>query len=126
MRAKLRGIAGVAAATATIGATVLTGASAAHADGDYYGCPSGAVCIYVDDASIHLYAQYITNEYWSYGAHNLYNQYGKHWVLNNQTGGASVTLCYGANGTDCTGPTIAAGWWGDDDLGPINSVTLNR
>jgi hypothetical protein len=47
-------------------------------------------------------------------------------VDNNQTGGATVTLCYGYNGGDCTGPTIPAGSVLLRNLTPINSIRLNR
>ncbi len=39
--------------------------------------------------------------YWSYGAHNLSNQYGDHYVFDNQYGGASMSLCTGYNGVGC-------------------------
>lgn len=42
-----------------------------------------------------------TNVYWSYGAHNLSNQHGDHYVFNNQYGGASMSLCTGYNGVGC-------------------------
>lgn len=35
--------------------------------------------------------------YWAYGAHNLSNQYGDHYVVNNQYGGAWVELRTGNN-----------------------------
>ncbi len=109
------------------GDTISRGATLAVAS-DFYGCPSGAVCIYRDGNPDHLSAAYITNTYWSYGAHNLVNQLNNHWVLNNQYGGPNATavLCYGYNGTSCTGGAIAPGWGFVVDLTLINSIVLNR
>lgn len=116
------GLAGVAG--------LLIPASAAHAadTSSLWGCPSGAVCIYADAKSSHLNGNYITNTYWSYGPHNLSNEFNDHWVVNNQTGGINATavLCDGYNGTKCTGiidyPGVAIG----PNLTPINSIVLNR
>lgn len=96
--------------------------------GEWAGCPLGAACIYRDGHPDHLRREYITNMYWSYGAHNLVNQFGDHWVLNNQYGGpnATVVLCYGYNGTNCTGRVIPPGWAFVENLTPINSIVLNR
>ncbi len=89
-----------------------------------YGCPSGAVCIYGQG----VYPPdnpHPTNVYYSYGAHNLSNQIGAHYVLNNQYGGASTSLCTNYGGTGCvyTLPQDGAVYY---DLTPINSITLNR
>lgn len=119
----LRAMFGASAATVGAVATLMTGAGSAHA-ADLYGCPSGAVCIYAEGQPAS--SGTLTNTYWSYGAHNLSNQNNWHWVINNQTGGASTTLCYGYDGGNCSGPTIAAGGWKAVDLTPINSIRLNR
>ncbi|MDX3072563.1 hypothetical protein ACIP98_19210 [Streptomyces sp. NPDC088354] len=124
MRKSLRALLGTSAVTATVAATVLTGAGAAHAAGDLYGCPSGAVCVYAQDQPAS--SSTLTSAYYSYGAHNLVNQFGWHWVINNQTGGASATICFGSNGGNCTGDTIPAGGWAAEDLTPVNSIRLNR
>ncbi|MEU0677040.1 hypothetical protein ABZ330_29900 [Streptomyces sp. NPDC006172] len=123
MRTKLRALLGASAATATVVGTMLAGAGTAHA-ATLYGCPSGAVCVYAQDQPAS--SSTLTHAYYSYGAHNLSNQEGWHWVINNQTGGASTTMCYGYNGGNCTGTTIAAGSWSAENLSPINSIRLNR
>ena len=66
-----------------------------------------------------------TNVYYSYGAHNLSNQFGYHVVLNNQYGGASASLCKNYGGSNCVG-TLPQDYWVNYDLTPINSITLNR
>jgi hypothetical protein len=114
-----------AAATAGLAVTVLV-APAAHADTPkVWGCDPGWVCIYQDSKEFSP----ITQEFFTYGAHNLQNQFDFHDIVNNQTGGATVTLCYGYNGVNCTGPTLlsyevccAYGI----NLTPINSIRLNR
>lgn len=70
----------------------------------------------------------IIAEYWSYGAHNFSDMYGYHEIFNNQTGGANATavLCYGYNGTNCTGAVISPQTCADADLTPINSIVLNQ
>ena len=107
------------AATATVLAGGAVSASAATA-ADGWGCPSGDVCL------IGLTSGTIENEYYTYGAHNLSGKYGDYFVDNNQTGGATVTLCYGYSGAKCTGDTVPAGTTYVENLTPINSVRLNR
>lgn len=123
MRNKIRG----AAALATAAAAVLTlGGTAEARPADWDRCPDGAVCIYPEgrdpqtDPSVNP-----TDVFWSYGAHNLRNQVGHHWVYNNQTGGATANLCTQYNGGGC-GDAIPAGVAVYADLTPINSVRLNR
>lgn len=120
MRKMIRGAAAFATATAAV--LALGGTAGAHPADAWAGCPDGAVCIYPQDQNPAVKPSQI---YYSYGAHNLSNQFGNHWVLNNQTGGASASLCYGSNGANCGNP-IAAGTGVYADLGPINSITLNR
>ncbi|MER5732074.1 hypothetical protein ABT084_27720 [Streptomyces sp. NPDC002138] len=103
-----------------LAATAAPSASAA-ATGSWHGCPSGAVCIYPQDAGWNNDSPSLT--YYSYGAHNLSNQYGNHYIANNQTGGATMRTCTGYNGTGCQG-YLLAGTWMIKDLGPINSITL--
>ncbi|ARH89491.1 MULTISPECIES: hypothetical protein [Streptomyces] len=109
-------------ALSTIGAT---GASAAPAAaGSLHGCPSGAVCVYPQNAGWN--GDRPSLAFYSYGAHNLSNQVGQHYVLNNQTGGATARTCTGYNGTgDCQG-YLWAGYYIDKDLTPINSILLVR
>ncbi|MGW1561097.1 hypothetical protein ACWCQ1_31865 [Streptomyces sp. NPDC002144] len=123
MRTIMRGAAALAVATAAVAAIGTSSANAS--DRTVYGCPGGAVCIYPRDADIHNSTP--TNIYYSYGAHNLSNQFGNHYVLNNQYGSANATaqLCNGYNGADCV-ITIGLNEFGVYNLTPINSVVLNR
>ncbi|MET9731120.1 hypothetical protein ABZZ79_10780 [Streptomyces sp. NPDC006458] len=123
MRKKIRG----AAALATAAAAVLTLAGAAEArPADWDRCPDGAVCIYPEGQDPETNPSVNpTHVFWSYGSHNLSNQFGWHWVYNNQTGGAGANLCTQSNGGGC-GDELAAGTAVYADLTPINSVRLNR
>ncbi|MFI0721237.1 hypothetical protein [Streptomyces sp. NPDC021224] len=104
------------------GVAATGGIAQAQPAGDSWdGCPSGAVCVYGKDAP----AQTPTAVYYSYGAHNLSNQLGWHWVLNNQTGGAHAHLCLGYDGANCT-YDIAPQTGVRADLTPVNSITLDR
>ncbi|CAL9360700.1 hypothetical protein SUDANB120_00656 [Streptomyces sp. enrichment culture] len=120
MRKMIRGAAALATAAAAV--VALGGAAQAKPAGDWAGCPSGAVCIYPQDQNP---AVKPTHVFYSYGAHKIYNQYGNHWVLNNQTGGATAALCTGSSGTGCGG-RIAAQTGVYANLTPINSVALYR
>jgi hypothetical protein len=117
-----------AAAFATAATAVVAMSGAAQAapasNTTIWGCPSGAVCIYGEgvDPSLNPHP---TNVYYSYGAHNLSNQFGYHVVLNNQYGGASASLCKNYGGSNCVG-TLPQDYWVNYDLTPINSITLNR
>ncbi|MBL1082460.1 hypothetical protein JK359_10780 [Streptomyces actinomycinicus] len=121
MRKTIRG----AAAFATAAAAVMAMTGAAHAKpaaDPWAGCPDGAVCVYPQNQNP---AQSPSLVFYSYGPHNLSNQFGRHWVLNNQYGGATASLCTGYNGAGCGAP-IAEGTGVYADLTPINSITLNR
>ncbi|MBT2448890.1 hypothetical protein J7F03_17685 [Streptomyces sp. ISL-43] len=120
MRKMIRGAAAFATATAAV--LALSGTAGAQPADTWAGCPDGAVCIYPQNQNPAVKPSQIFH---SYGAHNLNNQYGNHWVLNNQYGGASASLCTGSNGVNCGNP-IAQGRGVYADLGPINSITLNR
>ncbi|MFC7327061.1 hypothetical protein [Marinactinospora rubrisoli] len=109
------------AALATVG---MTSANAAEAAATVRGCPSGAVCIYPQNAGWNNDRP--SHAFYSYGAHNIYGQVGLHYVFNNQTGGATARTCTGANGTgDCQGH-LPAGYYIEKDLTPINSILLVR
>ncbi|MFC8914963.1 hypothetical protein E2C00_17055 [Streptomyces sp. WAC05374] len=110
----------LSAATALVVFTT-PGAQAAPAASSY-GCPSGAFCIYPQNAGWNNGVP--SNVYWSRGVHPLYNQYGTHTVFNNQTDGWKVEFCYNANGTDCPW-LIGPGWAGDIDLEEMNSIILH-
>ncbi len=119
----LRGVA--ALATAATAVVAMCGAAQARpAEGDWNGCPYGAVCIWGQDRNPYL-DPHPTNVYWSYGAHNLSNQYGDHYVFNNQYGGAGMSLCTGYNGVGCH-VALEGQEIGSFNLTPYNSLTLNR
>lgn len=118
MRMMIRGAAALAMAAAAVTGFGTVNAQAVDA---WDGCPAGAVCIYPQDAP----ATAPTDVFWSYGAHNLSNEVGWHWVLNNQTGGAHAHLCSGYNGVGC-GYDIAAQAGVHADLTPVDSITLDR
>lgn len=84
------------------------------------GCPRGAVCIY---PSLDYNGGNPTYVFWSYGVHKIYDQYGWHLVLNNQTDGAYAWLCKGSDGTYCD---IGVNHPREIkvDLTPINAVRL--
>lgn len=110
-----------AALVLTLGALTTVGATSAQAAAaSTRGCPSGAVCIYPNASWNNNNPEHI---YWSYGAHNLSNEYGVHRIYNNQTGGATMRTCTGFNGTGCQG-YLRPGYYIDKDLTPINSITL--
>ena|SRR5437588_7095751 len=104
------------------GALTAVGVTSAQAAGTAEGCPSGAVCIYPQDAGWN--GGHPSLFFYSYGAHNLSNQYGHHYVFNNQTGGAKMRSCTGYNGTGCGSGYLPAGTYDNPDLTPINSITL--
>lgn len=117
----MRKMMSAAAAFATAAAAVVAMSGAAHAD-PWANCPDGYVCVYPQNQNP---AQSPSLKWEAYGAHNLSNQYGNHWVLNNQTGGATMALCTGYNGSGC-GQRIPAGEGVYADLTPINSIVLYR
>lgn len=124
MRTFARTAAALAFGVAALTATTATGAQAAQAAGTVHGCPSGAFCIYPQDAGWN--GDRPSHAFYSYGAHNLSGQVGNHIIFNNQTGGAWARTCTGYNGTgDCQG-WMAPGDNFVKDLTPINSILLVR
>ncbi|MFE5049287.1 hypothetical protein ACFRAI_23575 [Streptomyces sp. NPDC056637] len=117
---------GVAAlVTAAVAVVAMSGAvQAKPADGDWQGCPYGAVCIYGQNVNPWA-GPHPTVVYWSYGAHNLSGQYGSHWFVNNQYGGAGVSLCTGYDGAMCH-RFLDAQYAESVDPTSYNSITLNR
>ncbi|REK90341.1 hypothetical protein DY245_11065 [Streptomyces inhibens] len=113
----------VAALVVPAGVVVGTAGTAAAAAGTYEGCPYGAVCIYPQNAGWN--GGHPSLVYYSYGAHNLSNQFGTHRIFNNQSGGATVRVCTGYNGTGCGGTTPPWTYY-DRDFTPINSILLER
>jgi hypothetical protein len=82
-------------------------------------CASGNVCLYPGDDGA---GNPLT--YYRYGAYNLSNQYGYHYIVNNQTGGAAFRLCFGYNGQRC-GARLGPGSY-LANLTPINSIVLEK
>jgi hypothetical protein len=114
----------LAAVTSMVGLGLATSSTAQAAPSgaqDYAGCATGYACIYPDGS----WNSNPTNSYYTYGVHQLYNQFGVHRVFNNQTGGAKVWVCKNTNGTDCTGPITEYTYW-DINLTPYNSIKLTQ
>ncbi|MGY6021784.1 hypothetical protein [Streptomyces spinosirectus] len=120
MRKRLRRAAVLAAGTA-VAAVMAAVPAQARAASPWAGCPDGAVCLYPEGQNP---AKTPSQEFWSYGAHNLSGQYNYHWILNNQYGGAHAKLCTGYNGTGTCYDDMAPqnGWW--TNFTPVNSVVL--
>lgn len=118
---KMSKIAALGAVTLSFSLPVGAFAATPHTTSSH-GCPSGDVCIYPG-------ASWNNNKpslkYYAYGFDNLKNQFNKHRVYNNQTGGATVQLCTQSNGGGC-GALHSPGWYGDENLTPINSIKLAR
>jgi hypothetical protein len=111
-------------ATAVTAAVLATGVGAAPAQAaaTYQGCPAGYVCLYPQNAGWN--GGRPSHKWYTYGAHNLSNQFGIHRFFNNQTGGAVAQNCTGYNGTGCQGKQAAGTWW-DYNYTPYNSVRLS-
>ena len=130
IRNGLRKATGYAFATAVLSASAIaTGGTAQAADGsvdakgkEYAGCPSGAVCIYPQGNWNGGKPEHI---YYSYGGHDLYNEYGTHRVFNNQHSGATVSACTGSGGSNC-GKGMGPWKYRDVNLTPVNSIKLSR
>src|SRR5262245_37454992 len=85
-----------------VSAAMTVGATSAQAVETWEGCPAGAVCVYPEGAGFN--GGRPSHAFFSYGAHNLQNQFGRHIVSNNQVDGARARTCTGFNGTgDCQG-----------------------
>jgi hypothetical protein len=138
IRSKTRALLTAATVTAGVAASVLAGPPIVHAaeQGNtavqaragetVWGCEYGYVCIYADTKEFSP----ITHRYYNYGTYNLQNQFDYHDIVNNQYGHATVTLCYGYNGTNCMSWSLQT--YEDCNcayginLTPINSIRLNR
>jgi hypothetical protein len=109
-----------------VGASTATAAASNAAIPAAYGCPSGAVCVYPQNAGWN--GGHPSLFFYSYGAHNLSNQFGTHRVFNHQYGGlyAFASTCLGYDGTGRTVRVIPRGSWSDENLTPINSIVLAR
>lgn len=120
LRAKIAAV--MLVSTAAIGSAIAS-APIASAASTTEGCAPGYVCIYPQNAGWnHGHPSYATKVY---GSHNLTNQFGNHYVFNNQTGGARMAFNYGYNGTHRRS-TMNAFTYVNLNLTPINSITLLR
>jgi hypothetical protein len=120
VRRIIRLVAGVA--VASIAAALTLGAPiAAHAVDTLHGCPPGYVCLYPQDAGWNNDTP--SDKWYDYGTYQLSNQYGYHFILNNQTGGAGLRLCNGWNGEACPW-SVTAGDSARLDFTPLNSIRL--
>ena len=118
----------LAAAAAVVGLSFLVTPAVAHAEASsrsdsWFGCPSGAVCIFNGpdkESGVDL-------AFWSYGPHNLSNVFGNRLWFNNQYGSPHpwAYLCKGYNGTGGQISAVGSGG-GVDDFGPVNSVIVGR
>lgn len=127
----------LALAVCTTGLTAAV-ATPAFASAKVHGCPSGAVCVYPRNAGWNGGHPERGGVYFSYGAHNLHDQLGYHYVLNNQyidnrSGWPMVSLMTGYNGSgkasDVLDPVDGIGLrkngsWVNFNLTPINSLYL--
>lgn len=121
---KITRVAAGAALAVAAGGVSLAAAPAAHAAGTYEGCPYGAVCVYPQNAGWNGGHPEPNGIFYSRGPHNLSNQYGVHYVFNNQYGGWYATLNKGYNGQNpvfrINQFTVATNY----NLTPINSISL--
>lgn len=118
MRKVMKGVAGFALAA---GLVMTAGGTNAQASGSTYeGCPYGYVCVYPGS---NWNGGVPSLKYYTYGVHDLYNQYGTHRVFNNQSGGAIARLCKNSDGTNCVF-TLNSWTYVDYDLTPINAIDL--
>ncbi|MDH6221792.1 hypothetical protein [Streptomyces pseudovenezuelae] len=94
----LRKIVAVALASlALAGAGLTTPASAASAaPSSQADCPAGYGCLYKGGSW-----NSVPFTYYHYGYYNLTGVSGTWRAYNHQTGGATMALCYGLNGTNC-------------------------
>lgn len=114
-----------AGATAVLATSALLAPHAEAAGKSLHGCPSGAVCIYPTKGGLKAGPER-GEIFYSYGAHNLTNQYGKHVIVNNQYQGAGFRVCYSYGGRNCTGIDRFRGVYYPFDLAKVDSFTLVR
>ncbi|HLS62892.1 MAG TPA: hypothetical protein VK060_05925 [Ruania sp.] len=120
-----RSVSAVLTGVVLSGAAMLGMSSAAQAVEDAppidnHGCPLGAVCVY-PDASWN--GGNPTYAFYSYGAHKIYNQYGKHRVFNNQYGEGYAALSPDSDGSSW-GRALEPGEVIDVNLTSVNSILL--
>ena len=115
-----------AAAIAAGVVLALTTGTASASSFTQEGCPSGAVCIYPQNAGWNGGHPEANGIFYSYGPHNLSGQQGIHDVYNNQTGGATATLNWGYNGANAHDVVKDDTVFTNANLTPVNSITLIR
>lgn len=113
---------GAVAAGSAIGTMGAASADQPRPGKPFNGCPSGAVCVYSEDGWYNADPEHI---YTAYGAHELHNEFGGHYVFNNQHSQATFTLCADKQGKDCR-PPWESGHALLADLTPVNSIKLAR
>ena len=93
------------------------------AAGTVEGCPYWYACIYPENAGWN--GGHPSLMYYYYGTYQLYNQFGNHYIFNNQTNGSLFWLCTDSYGNTCPKyqPT---GTWSNFNLTPIYSVKLTN
>ena len=121
----IRSLAVAAVAAGVVATATVATAEPAQAAGTKYGCPYGALCIYPREAELPAGPE-PGGILYSYGPHNLVNQFGRHLFYNNQYGGAGFAVCTGYNGVNCSPVARATGSYTFYDLTPINSIVLVR
>lgn len=123
-------------ATATFAAVALLagGASvaatpASAAGSSLYGCPYGAVCVYPQNKGLNGNHPELDGVFYTYGPHNLHEQYGYHTIVNNQYPDAYLQrpgfeLCIYRDGGRCGPKYTGVGYYPKFYLSPINSIVL--
>jgi hypothetical protein len=103
--------------------SVTRSAVAIPAAGTVEGCPSGYACIYPENKGWNN--GHPSLMFYYYGTYPLSNQFGNHYMFNNQTNGSLFWFCTDSNGNTCPKyqPT---GTWSQFNLTPIYSVKLTN
>lgn len=118
---------------------VLTGAVAigapAHAAGTVHGCAYGYVCVYPQGKGWN--GDVPSLRFYTYGGHNLSDQVGNHYVLNNQQNAIAIFCSsYGGCASDGNHQIGGLAWtweeshtqgesWANVNLTPVNSIDLH-
>lgn len=125
-----------AALSAALSATAVGLAAPAHASGTVHGCAFGYVCVYPQGKGWN--GDVPSLRFFTYGGHNLSNQLGYHYVLNNQQNALAIFCSsYGGCATASTAKYQIGGlawdWdeshaqgdsWANVNLTPVNSIDL--
>lgn len=119
-----------ASAVGVAAASTLATTPAQASNHTYHGCPYGYVCIYQSRADVN--SGHYTYGFVSYGGHNIYNQYGTKYFVDNQFGATGLGLCAKANGAggdaNVSVPFVDNGSYLPDvystNFTPVNSLDL--